>query len=574
MDRQTPRKRPPRPAARPVSRFRNALSRTDKPLVAVVLLAAAGLYVGWDALWFLCDDAYIAFRYVAHGVAGLGYTWNPPPFRAVEGYTSFLWLAVLEAVWRLTGVAPPEAANVVALGCSYGTLAFTVAMARRIDLPTDLARLRTPVVALVLIGTLTNRTFLAWTSSGLETALFGCLITGWLWLAAFADAARPAWPALISAVAALSALARPDGLLFAAATPIAIAVRGRLGLAGLRSPGALAKLAPLAIVPAHLLWRRARYGAWLPNTYYAKSTGAWPEAGAHYLLSFVLEYGLWAWVVVIAIVASRRLGGLDLVAYPASDPDRGRRRALVVAIAVIAAHFAYYTLIVGGDHFEYRVYAHLVPLLFLSAAWAVGRIGLAPGGSIAALAAIVALSWPIPWTHWSITRDLRDRSATLRLRAPVAPHLPEPVAWYGRIFDQQQAWLVERFVGMRHQEHKVLWESEIAVMAKPDETLAEGPDGLPVLAAEIVGVVGWTYPRLAVIDLLGLNDAVVARAPVDGSRGRRMAHERRPPAGYVECFAPNVVFRNGKASRRLRAEPLSAARVEACERDFAAKVGL
>ena len=29
-------------------------------------------------------------------------------------------------------------------------------------------------------------------------------------------------------------------------------------------------------------------------------------------------------------------------------------------------NFAYYTLRVGGDHFEYRVYAHLVPLAFAS----------------------------------------------------------------------------------------------------------------------------------------------------------------------------------------------------------------
>jgi arabinofuranosyltransferase len=546
------------------------LRRVDKPLALVVLLAALGLYVGWDALWFLCDDAFIAFRYVAHGVSGLGYTWNPPPFRPVEGYTSFLWVALLEAVWRVTGAPPPASANVLALACAWGTLALTAAMALRLRLSSALARHRTLVVALVLAGTVANRTFLAWSSSGLETALFGLLVTAWLWLAGFADATRAAWPALLSAIAALAALARPDGLLFVALTPALVALRGRLR----REPRALAGLAPLGVVIVHLAWRHARYGAWLPNTYFAKSTGAWPEAGARYLASFVLEYGLVTWIVLLALVVSRRASGLDADADEPSADERGRRRALGLAMATLVAHAGYYTLVVGGDHFEYRVYAHLVPLVFLSGAWAVGRLPLEAGPALGALAGVVALSLPIPWTHWAITHDLRDRASTLRLRAPVAPHLPEPVAWYGRLFDEQQAWLVERFVGMRHQEHKVLWQSEMAAMPAVDDAVGEGPDGVPVLAAEIVGVAGWAFPRVAIVDELGLNDAVVARAPVADGPVRRMAHERRPPAGYVECFAPNVALKNGKAIVRPRAEPLTADRIVACEREFGQKVGL
>src|SRR5262245_57502299 len=102
MSRNAPRKRPARKAAPP----RPALVQLDTPLALVALAAAAGLYAGWRSFWFLCDDAYIAFRYAAQSLQGLGYTWNPPPFRPVEGYTSFLWLVLLEGVWRVTG-APP-----------------------------------------------------------------------------------------------------------------------------------------------------------------------------------------------------------------------------------------------------------------------------------------------------------------------------------------------------------------------------------------------------------------------------------------------------------------------------------
>jgi len=42
-----------------------------------------------------------------------------------------------------------------------------------------------------------------------------------------------------------------------------------------------------------------------------------------------------------------------------------------------------------------------------------------------------------------------------------------------------------------------------------------------------------------VIDLLGLNDYVIARTRVPPQEMRHMAHERRPPPGYIECFRPD-----------------------------------
>ena len=36
--------------------------------------------------------------------------WNAPPFLLVEGYASFLWVAVLDIFWRVTGVELPDIA--------------------------------------------------------------------------------------------------------------------------------------------------------------------------------------------------------------------------------------------------------------------------------------------------------------------------------------------------------------------------------------------------------------------------------------------------------------------------------
>jgi hypothetical protein len=61
---------------------------------------------------------------------------------------------------------------------------------------------------------------------------------------------------------------------------------------------------------------------------------------------------------------------------------------------------------------------------------------------------------------------------------------------------------------------------------------------LPVHADGMAGA-GWFLFPLVVIDTLGLNDPVVAAAGFRGAE-RVHAHELRPPAGYADCFAPNV----------------------------------
>src|SRR5690606_38891197 len=119
---------------------------------------------------------YIAFRYVSNAQLGHGYVWNPPPFAPVEGYTSFLWVVLLDVVWRVFDSPPPASANGLSLGFSLVSLALVVAMALRLPLSERLEPWRVPLFGLILFGTVTNRTFLAWTSSGLETALWTALL--------------------------------------------------------------------------------------------------------------------------------------------------------------------------------------------------------------------------------------------------------------------------------------------------------------------------------------------------------------------------------------------------------------
>jgi arabinofuranosyltransferase len=541
----------------------------------LVILSLAALYIGWKAFWFLTDDAHIAFRYVSNSLLGHGYMWNPPPFRPVEGYTSFLWVAILDVVWRVTEIEPPRSANILSLAFSALTILATVAFLLRMSMNERLRRFRPVFVAFVLLGTLSNRTFLAWTSSGLETAVFQFFFLLWVFCGIALRAGTRRWCLVLSTCAALTYLSRPDGLLVALAT---VAAMGAVYLPRMRRrfAGDLLGAIPLAAIVIHLVWRRAYYGAWLPNTYYAKQLGAWPESGTRYLTSFVLEYALLIWVAVAVVLAARAIGrGNDGIALRMrrwlrawSDPSVTCRR---IVVATLILHAIYYTFVVGGDHFEYRVYAHLIPVLFISFLWMVNRLRIKAAPSMGLLLFLVIASWPVPWTHWLITRDIHGRKDTHNMQIPVTEHLPSWMHFYTRPFDRLQSWLNDRGVCIRHQEHKEFY-LHLARFLPPREeggTIQWTTGDYPVCPAINVGVAGWVMPHVVIIDLLGLNDYVIARTTrLLLGESRIMAHDRKPPVGYVSAFRPNVLVKRGKIGIQPRSRELAADEIVAIEREW------
>lgn len=522
--------------------------------------SAVGLYLGWQLFWFLTDDAFIAFRYVSNSILGYGYTWNPPPFRPVEGYTSFLWVVVLDLVWRVFGLMPPQVANSLSLLFSGGTLLLTIRAVRRMRLSKQLSGLRLVFLAVILAGTLSNRTFLAWTSSGLETAMFNFSLMLWVVIGVFTTKYRPLWLFGFTSAAVFAYLTRPDGMIMVAATIVLAAVWLRASIQHrLYRARSLFSLIPLMAVPVHLVWRRLTYGEWLPNTYYAKHVAAWPEAGIRYFASFVLEYALWVWLVVflwLAVVWIRRRtcqrswqpedGNNGLAAGIAGRLSQlNRPLCTTVITATLLIHLLYYTLIIGGDHFEYRVYSFWVPLIFISFVWLLTSLDLKPRAAVTLLGLFVLLSLPVPWTHWIMTKNLTTRDETYIMQIPISERFPGFVRWYGVAFDNLQRWLIQHHVGMRHQEHKIFYEYK----RQSNVTRAEGEHvrtgehsvgNYPVMVASTVGIPGWVFPHVAIIDAYGLNDYVIARHQTKPFGERLMAHDRYPPEGYRESFRPNV----------------------------------
>ena len=108
----------------------------------------------------------------------------------------------------------------------------------------------------------------------------------------------------------------------------------------------------------------------------------------------------------------------------------------------------------------------------------------------------------------------------------------------------------------------------LRTLAQPHElSRLHWKKGRPISSARSVGVVGWRFSEAAIIDELGLNDAVIAEGPLrhrDGSR-RRMAHERMPPRGYLECFRQNLMRDSEDILVDPSVAPMTDAEIRDCE---------
>ena len=594
--------------------------------LGALALAAVAVWVA-SALAWTCDDAYIAFRYASNARDGRGLVWNPEPFAPVEGYTCYAWVMLLWGVWEVFGAAPPDAANALSIGFGVALLWVTFGAARRVV--DDQARpLPAWCVLIALACVACNRTSLSWFTSGLETAMFNLAFVSWVLLAFRADTARSSRHLLRwSSWASLAALTRPDGLLLVAATAAAAAMDASRRDRSWRAT--LAALAPLLAVAAHLVWRRATYGEWLPNTYFAKVTTPWPEAGLRYLACFGVEQGAWLWPLVsapwVVVALARARGGILRVVW--------ERLPAFAAAAVVIFHVGYYCLRVGGDPFEYRVLSYLIPLGAVGVLAAAAQL---PGGSRTAGVA-VSLLFTAGLAGWG--HRLYHEPSVMPFYAPIAAEVPALLRPIARWHDRQMAWLKPQVLCGRPRVH-AMWLEEASARLPARQRGGFDLNDVPVLRERGVGLPGWVLPDVAVLDEHGLNDWVVARGAKAGapsfpvSRGqleavfsslslgadgryaredmlavladlggaalarglvdflllqlappgadslapselvefdrllaglRFMAHERLPPAEYVEDLSPNVEIRDRQAVVTPRPTPLSAERVRELE---------
>ncbi len=450
-------------------------SRTQAVAVVALTLAVAAVFAfNVERYFFLGDDAFISFRYAANLAAGDGLVWNPGEY--VEGYTNFLWVLIMAAGMRL-GIAPEGLSSALGIASGAGVLLLLGRFSAK-----RLGALH-PVVWLPLFTLALSRSFTAWSSGGLATQFFTLLVVAaqLQFIRERRGESQHVW--VSSLLFALATLTRPEGGLFTLVTGLfflSSVVRRRT------SPRDLCVwvLPWVLLVGTHFLWRHGYYDAWLPNTFYAKVNGFWPEQARHYFAIFQADYkiGYYLPLIFLGLIRSRELAHSYLTA----------------SVLVYCA----YLFAIGGGRFEFRFLVVVLPavywliaegLLGLLETSGEGRHGFVALG-IAAAAALLAT------THLgSISPEAkRDR------------HHIESI-------ERTRDYAIERV-----REGKILADYIQAGVLPEDLILCVGGAGaLPYYT-------GW--PTL---DFRGLNDPHIARSPLE-ERGT-IAHEHFAGAEYMRA---------------------------------------
>lgn len=447
------------------------------PTVATCVHALA--YGRW-----IVDDAGITFAYARSITSGAGPVLQPGA-APVEGYSDPAWLGLL-AAGRAVGLFDHGAwfgvpdyvlfPKGVAVLCCFGVFLAGYLAATAVC--------RRPALVAGGAGLVTAATpsFVIWSFSGLENSLLAVAVVG---LAAvlvraaangrLAGAGTAVWCGLL---AALAALTRPDGLLYAAAYPVVA-----LLLVTRRTARRTLWAVPLSVaafaVPygAYLAWRYVQFHQLLPNTAVAKAQQV-PTVADLAKATDLAGYAGWPLVVVAVVCVGAALG----------RPSR-TRTGLVALLVPLALAVLAYAVLTPDWMAQFRFATPVWPLATLTTAIAAGEVlpRLATRGR-AAVAVLTATACVLTGITWS--QDIRSFRA--------GPTLPLCLV----VRQSREYNGIARMLGVRH-----------GSVLLPD-----------------VGGTALTSD-LRVVDVAGLADARIARYLADGDLAalrHRVLTEDRP----------------------------------------------
>jgi len=229
------------------------------------------------------DDQFMLYRYAANLAHGDGLTFTGGV--RVEGFTSFLYVVVLAALFKVLGLAAVVPSKImwmtvtskaVGLACGIGVLFYLETLVRRVlGLPRPWA-----IASLLSLVLCVNFTYS--TTNGLETGMVTLLYTGLVTHTILWGARRQARKHLFaaSAFAAASVLTRADGFLavggFVGSWVVLGVVLRRRELRGLLRDAVVLAAPAMLAYGTYSLFRHEYFGRWFPQSYYVKVyRGGW-----------------------------------------------------------------------------------------------------------------------------------------------------------------------------------------------------------------------------------------------------------------------------------------------------------
>lgn len=441
-------------------------------LVAIAILAWQCREVGN----FVEDDALISLRYSERFLQGRGLTWNDG--ERVEGYSNLAEVLALAAIGA-TGLDLIGALRTFSFASAGLALLGLVLFTRRIG------RDRGLTVALLA----STVSLPVWVMGGLEQPLVLACLSFALWLVAEYEArgfAERRWLVYLAIVLVVLVLTRPDAPLFIVFFVLAPPLLAGKARWRQELPRALVLAGSVVAVGlAHLAFRFAYYGDWVPNTAHVK---AHVSSQRFFEGLLYIRTGLLANPLLSGLAAAATLIGLA----------RSRTRIWSALLLTTIGVWALYVAAIGGDHFP--AWRHLLPVWTLAAAMvAVGfeALGTLPSGRLVATLVWLVTTTAIPrsiQTQWSYRENSIAKEARWQWEGQAVGEL------FGRTFSKEQ----------------------------------------PLYAVTAAGCLPY-FSKLPALDMLGLNDRHIAKQPPD--KTKPVGHDHGD-GNYVLERAPDLITFN------------------------------
>lgn len=457
-------------------------NKKNTEIIIMISLLSIGIAYLILSIWmtfsplFPVDDAYISFRYVHNWGEGNGLVFNLG--ERVEGYSNFLWVALLTVCYKI-GLTPPLAARIFSL------LAILILLVILPRLGTIINRF---VPKYVWVGPSLFIAFLPATTfhvlSGLETLFAAVLLTLGVWTFAMRR-----W--LSSAFLFLAlALVRPEttpvfGIIFS--TEVILAILKTRSCHNLDKRLLLASGVFITLYGIYILWRFMYYSTLLPNTFYAKSGFGLKESliqAVPYFRSFLFLYFP---IIILSSISILYL------------------RNIVVRTIIIIGVIQSSTLLMVGAPDPYPNYRYLYPLLPLIALLAtLGIIDLYQRFAVRNINRRVITILLIGMVSiLQILTVLQGHSTTLSSNRLISYQLIQN----GKNFFNQDT--------IPHLDYKFKDELGHHYLA---QWLLDNAEPTDLIATSEVGIVPY-YTNMRVLDTFGLTDRHIALMP--GSPGNK-----------------------------------------------------
>ena len=437
------------------------------------------------SFWFLCDDAYISFRFSRNWAHGLGVVFNPGEHPPVEGYSNFLWVA-LGAVVEFVGAPIEIVMPVLSWMCGIGLL---LRIGQIVSTLTDDPTGRHLAVGVFALSPATA----VWATSGLATMPFA-----WLFFELVARLVLPSQGdqrTTVTALAVALALIRVEGPLWIVL--VVLVALGRRALDGTLERSTLQRwIGPVGVLSAvyvvYTAWRIHHFGTWVPNTALVKVgfDGWLALRGFKYVAAFLLT-------AAIPLVA----WGLAMRSW--------RVPRVAALLALVAAVFGY-AVVVGGDFMPFgRLLLPALPLTSLL----LGTIRLGPRALGVATVALSVGALPLLGVETVPDGVLR----VLHFRHSDKTVMSELERWANQR---------DNCIGFARRGRA------LATIAEPGDAIVAGA----------VGAIGYTSD-LEVFDQHGLVTKEVAYRPApDGPPKTSPGHDKHVDPGFFVKYAPRFLF--------------------------------